>query len=315
MNCHRTASPPQDSFRWPTSEFLSHLPSQYNSPAAHAEDTEFYMDVISTAKEIGSSLTKVSTQLSKAEDIIDDTTTNTNALSKNIKNVQKDLTAISKDLERIEGYSEDLPEELANLRKTISSLTILMDNIISEIEKNSDKDATEILKIIDKIELLTKSVQVLEKDAKKVHLTAQNMLSLLEKDLSITQNQIHSSATGVIDGTQNLLKDLKGVTNQSSNLKKAKNQIHDIITSDIDDIENKTTMFNINPDDRIISYASEKNESPNKVQIFVQSASIKEVISGDIADLEPKKEETSFWQKIVAIFEKIRMFFEGIFKK
>ena len=64
-----------------------------------------------------------------------------------------------------------------------------------------------------------------------------------------------------------------------------------------------------------ISFASSKNESPKKVQIFVQTDSIKEKQVTKTVDLEPTNDKLSFIDKIKVVFNKILEFFKNLFKR
>ena len=63
----------------------------------------------------------------------------------------------------------------------------------------------------------------------------------------------------------------------------------------------------------VVSFASSKNESPKKVQIFLQTEGIKEAKDQTTEDMEPKKEKQTFWDKLKAIFQKIADFFKELF--
>ena len=277
------------------------------------EDPEFYMEVISSAQSIGNSLTNVSKELSKADELLEDVNTNTSSLNKNLNNVQKDLSALSKEVASLADYSEDIPSTLKNLKLTINSLQGLIEEMTSSLSNNLSKDTVRINIQLDKIDDLINELQLLEKDAKLLNLTIQNFLKISKDDLNVLQNEMHDATQKSIEGTQDLLKNLKGISSQSQNLKNAKNNIYNIVTSDIDDIENETTIFNIDPDMSNVSFASEKNEAPEKVQIFVQSESIKEAKVLNTKDLEPEKENLSFWDKLKNIFQMIIDFFKNLF--
>ena len=278
-------------------------------------DPEFYMDVISSAKSIGGNLQTISKELSDAQELLDDTNVNASKLSKSLDEIQDDLIDLTDIVEGLQDYSKDVPDTIENLYSTLKTLNTLIEDITSNLDDNLANDNDKLTKQIDILNELLKKVQVLEKDAELIENTTQNALSLVKKDISTISNDAYNNINGTIDGLNNLMKNLKQVTDQSNSLKQSKNQIYDIITSDVDDIENKTTIFDMDPDMSAVSFASSKNESPKKVQIFVQTASIKEVKTNKTVDLEPTKEKASFMDKIKEIFSRIGTFFKELFSK
>lgn len=277
------------------------------------EDPEFYMDVIQFAQGIEGNLKKVQSELADVDELMDDVDTNTKSLTKNLTNVQNDLGTISKEIDTLATYSKDIPTTIKNLNSTIKSLQSLNREMSNSISKHTDEDEKTINKQLDNLDALLGDLQQLEKNAKLMNITIQNFLRIAKDDVTILQIEMHNATNESVDGMQDLLGNLKGISNQSSSLKKSKNKIYDIVTSDLDDIENKTTIFDMDPDMEVVSFASSKNDAPQKVQIFVQTESIKEVKEQSNADLEPKKEKMSFWDKLVEIFKKIGEFFKNLF--
>ncbi len=282
---------------------------------AGGSDAEFYLDVISTAQSIGKNLKTVSEDLSEAQELLDDTNTNTSKLSKSLDSIQRELLDVAEIVEGLQEYSKDVPTTISNLNETINSISTLIADITNDLDENMDIDNAKLNEQIDVLTNTLKSLQIVEKDFKLIENTAQNSLSLLEKDINTISTDMYSGVDGTINGLNELMKNLKTITSQSSALKKSKNQIYDVITSDVDDIENKTTIFDMDPDMLVSSFASTKNDSPKKVQIFVQTEAIKEVKINKNIDLEPEKEKTSFLEKIMVILDKVIGFFKGLFGK
>ena len=278
-------------------------------------DPEFYMDTISTAQNIGKNLQTISEQLSDAQDLMEDTNKNTSKLAKSLDSLQMDLIDISEIVDGLQDYSKDVPITIKNLDLTIKSINSLINDITSDIDDNLSQDNKKLNKQIDNLTSILKEMQTLEKDIEIVESTMQNTLSLVEKDINTISNDAYGNINGTIDGLNSLMKNLKIVTGQSNSLKNSKNQIYDIITSDVDDLENKTTVFEMDPDMPTISFASSKNESPKKVQIFVQTDSIKEKQVTKTVDLEPTNDKLSFVDKIKVVFNKILEFFKNLFKR
>ena len=279
------------------------------------EDTnpELYEEIQTTIAAIKSNLAPMSEELEDAQDSLKDAQNTSNSASKNLKKLQTSLLDTASIVEDLEGYSKDVPNTIKNINSTVKSIDSMIEVLNDSFDNNLDDDHEKIVKQIDNFETILKETQNIENDAKKIHTTTQNSLSLLEEDINIVSNDIHNNTNKTLSGTQELLRNLKAITNQSSVLKGAKNQIYDIINSDIDDIDNKTTIFKIDPEMPLKSFASEKNESPKKVQIFVQTEAIKEYKKKDTSDLEKEKEKLGFFEKLALIFTKIGDFFKNLF--
>ena len=276
-------------------------------------DEDLYNDISNAVNNIKNKLNPVNEKIEDAQDSLKEAKNNGEKLSKSLKSLQTSLIDTAGVVEGLEEYSKDVPGTLESLNNSIQSINNITNELSSSIGDNLDFDKDKINLQINNLEELLTELQIVEKEVKNVHNTSQNTLSMLEKDINIVSKDIHNSTNKTIDGTSELLKNLKSITNQSGALKNAKNQIYDIITSDVDDIDNKTTIFKINPEMPLNSFVSSKNDSPKKVQIFVQTESIKEWAKKDTQDLENPKEKLSFWNKIVGIFEKIWNFFKGLF--
>ena len=277
-------------------------------------DPEFYMEVINSAQNIGTNLQGVAKELQEAEKLISSTNVDTNSLSNSLRKVQKDLDYVAKDVDKFEDYATDVPNGLKNANFTIDSVKNIVEDAIKELDDYLEEDNKNINSAINNVSNLLNAIQGMDINLKSVNNTFNKTLTIFQEDIDILSNKVHESVNQTINGTQNLLNNLKSIAGQSQNLKKAKNDIYNVITSDLDDIENETTIFKINPDSPVVSFASSKNRSPEKVQIFVQTEAIKECNQSQITDLEPKNESKTFWEKLVEVFQKIIDFIKNLFK-
>ena len=277
--------------------------------AQGGEDQEFYMDVINTAKNIGSNLEKVSKNLSDTQEAIEDANNKTSSLSSSLKKLQESLKDSANAVKRLSNYSEDVPGTVSNLNNSIKSIDESINIITKYVDNNIDSDYAKMITELDDLKSSLETLRSIKTTLDKVKDTSINALNILEGDLNETASSIHQGTSETIDATSDLMGNLKGMASQGGALRNAKNQVYDIITKDMDDLDNKTNIFKINPDEPLVSFASEKNETPKKVQIFIQTDSIKEVVETSNVDLENEKENTSFWDKLVLIFQKILAFF------
>ena len=276
-------------------------------------DPGLAMEIGAVAQNIGTNLSKVSSEMKKAEELMGDTNTNTSSLSKNLKELQGDLLDLYSVINGYEDYSKNIPDTIKNLNNSIKSLNSMIDIITKDLDGNLSIDNTKLNEALDNFSVLLNNLQTLEKSLKKINSLAQGTLELVQYDLDVVSNKVHTSTKETIDSTKGLMTTIKGATNQSIPLKNAKNKIYNTIKEESDDIENKTNIFNMDPNAEPVSFISEKNENVEKVQIFVQTEAIKDFNFRDTEDLEPVKEKLSFWDKIMQIFQIIGDFFKNLF--
>lgn len=269
-------------------------------------DIDFYQEIIGVSQEIGESLKKTQTELEKAQELMQDSDKNVSGLTSNLTKLQNDLNALAKSLDRMSENSEELPDTIEVLQNTVMNMREILDRIMQDWDENQSGDFIKIMEGIEHIDKILVQLQTLQT-------TAQNMLTLLQKELTILENEIHSSTHQTIDGTQDLLKDTSRITQESMALKQAKNTIYQTIKNNVNDLDEKTTIMNVDAEAEIPSFVSEKNPSPEKVQIFVKTASIKKSNQEEIVDLEPKEEKVGFLSKVRNIFAKIWNFFTTLF--
>jgi len=284
--------------------------------ATGGTDVELYSDILENASEIGNSLKTVSAELEKASSLIDDTNTSVGGIREKLVKLSNSLGDSAEVIEGLSKKSKDVPDSIKNLSTTVSSLTTLIKTATDSIDKDIDKDSKRIIEFVENVEDVLNILKGVEEDLKNTNITLQDNLELAKQDLDILSNDFNTGANEAIEGTEELLLSLKNISKRSTSLKNSNNTIHDVIKEDIDDLENKTNLFNINKDDNVVSFVSDKNEDIEKVQFFVQTKAIKEnnSESTEVIDLEPQKEKMSLLDKIKNIFEKIIEFFKNLFK-
>ena len=261
-------------------------------------DVSFYQEVLKTSQEIGGSLETIQTELKKAEDLMKDGNEDVSGMSADITKLQKDLNNLAKSLDNLEENSEDLPDSIETMQDLVKNMNEIIKMINDTIDKNLSGDTEEIYIALENTENILLQLKIIQN-------TAQSMINLLQSELQILDNEIHNSTNQTIDGAQQLLKEFGAITKESKILKSSKNTFYNVIKNNIEDIENETTLFNVNPEENIRSFVSEKNGVPEKVQILVKIASIKKVEKNSMHDLETKRPKVGLINKIKHIFAKI----------
>lgn len=85
-----------------------------------------------------------------------------------------------------------------------------------------------------------------------------------------------------------------------------------MVEDKFDDIEEKTTLFNVSEDAEVISFGSEKNENVESVQFIYKTPDIKKIKEPE-KDLEKESESISFWDRVKLVFQKMFGWIKNIF--
>ena len=151
-------------------------------------------------------------------------------------------------------------------------------------------------------------------ELKEADNVAVSLLSTAQEALKILSGKLYEGSDELMSGIVGATKDLEKITNQSNSIKDSKNTVIDVIKEDWNEIEDKTTIFNIDVNAKPQSFLSDENETPSKVQFMLKTQDIKEVKAQEV-DLEVKDNTGNIWTRICAILEKMFGWIIKIFKK
>lgn len=280
----------------------------YKKLATGEGDTAFCQEVLELSQEMGESLEKVQSELKKAEEIMGDGNESIGDLTTDISKLQKDLNKLADVLEDFSEDCEDLPDSIETFQDSLKTMRKILNLLTQSIDENQSGDKDEMMNLLGHAE------QVLVQ-LKNLQAISQSMLTILESELSVLDQQIRLGTNQTVDGTQELLKTTSKITQESGTLKQAKDTIYTVVKNNLDDLEGKTTLFEVDASAEVKSIASEKNLTPEKVQIFVKTASLKKENKKEVVDLEPKKEKVGLLTKIKNVLAKIWSFITNLFIK
>lgn len=192
----------------------------------------------------------------------------------------------------------------------LSQVSVDLENALSQVEsinriKNRDQAN------IDKM---------LEDTAAGAQSLANTSNSLLEA-LRVLQNTLKANRGAMESGTEQTLDGLISVMEQAiessgtNRMKDANQGMRDSIKQEIDKVEGETNLLNLDTEERMISFTSDRNETPDSIQIILKTQEInKESIADHAADIEPEVEDPGIWHRIGQVFVKIWEWITGIFR-
>ncbi len=265
-----------------------------------------YYGILSQAQSIGRSLNTIQSELEELQEVTNSGTTAGTEMIESIEDIQNDLKKIININNRLIEYSKDVPGYIYNMEDTIDSMITHIETI-NKYSKMYLEDKEDILNSLTNIQEILAKLQDVEK-------TANRLVSNIQSNLQIIDNEIYKGTSNLTEGMVDVLGNTKNITKQSNNLKSSKDAIKNILQNRNEQLENETTVFNIDPNAKVVSFTSQENTSPQKVQILLKTKDIKQECFTDIADIENSQKDTSIWDRIVHIFETIYNAIIGLFR-
>lgn len=279
---------------------------QLSSEASSLPDGDEKNSILSSAGELGQKLNELGTQLEEIKSISGNANSSSTSLYNHLTSLGKNLNEMTG---RIDEVIEDDADTIIELYETGEVLVSDLNDVLRTLRSYSKKfvdNKDDIPNSLDNVnELLT--------EAQDFCNSTVLVIDSLESTLKVLDNELYEGTIKVTDSLINASSDLNKITSESSNFKTAKDKAKDVIKDKWDEIDEKTTIFNVDPDAEVVSFASNENEAPTKVQIVLKSPEINESTI-EIEDLEPQKVKESIWSRIVAVFVKLFEKIKNLFK-
>nr|WP_314458482.1 hypothetical protein [uncultured Clostridium sp.] len=135
------------------------------------------------------------------------------------------------------------------------------------------------------------------------------------------QNTIKNNRGAVEGGTKDTLNGLIDIlekaaetSSTTSKLKGANESIRDSMDEKLDKIADDSNLLEMNLDDKMVSFTSDKNPTPSSIQIILRSEEISEDdVNDNAVDIEPAAVDVGVWQRVKNVFAKIWNAVTGIF--
>ena len=101
----------------------------------------------------------------------------------------------------------------------------------------------------------------------------------------------------------------------TTRVKDANEKMKESVKSEIDKVEDETNFLNLDVEQQLISFTSDKNETPASIQIILKTQEISEdSVTDNAVDIEPVVESHGLWYRITQVFVKIWNGIKGIFQ-
>lgn len=192
----------------------------------------------------------------------------------------------------------------------LSQVSVDLENAMAQIEtinwiKNKDQAAFD--KLLDDTAASAQSLS--------------NTSNSLLGALRVIQDVLKANRNTVEDGTEQTLDGLISIMEQAvgssgtSRMKDANQEMRDSIKSEIDKVEGETNLLNLDTGERMISFTSDENETPDSIQIILKTQEInQDSVKDNAADIEPESPDPGIWNRIIQVLLKIWDGIMGIFR-
>jgi uncharacterized coiled-coil DUF342 family protein len=135
------------------------------------------------------------------------------------------------------------------------------------------------------------------------------------------QNTIKNNRGAVEGGTKDTLNGLIDIlqkaaeTSSTTNkLKGANESIRNSLDEKLDKIADDSNLLEMNLEDKMVSFTSDKNQTPSSIQIILRSQEISEDdVNTNAVDIEPAPVDVGVWQRVKNVFAKMWNSVTGIF--
>lgn len=239
-------------------------------------------------------LNSVNDTLQDVKEIMSDTTNVSSGMLNNLSKLQSKLGIIADMIDEDDG--EIIIDAVDNVDELVARLRDILKTVMKYNEMAiEDKD---------NLPLALQNMKNLLEELNDANEAIVSLLETTEDALKIVSDKIYEGSDKMMSGIIDATNDLNKITAQSGNIKNSKNTVRDVIKDNWNEIDEKTTIFNIDVNAKPESFLSDENETPNKVQFMLKTQDIKEVKEKEV-DLEVKDSSGNIWTRICAILEKM----------
>lgn len=263
--------------------------------------------------------------------------TSTQQLLNSVSSVSYSTSVLFDDLEETMTYGSSIADSLRQIMDLCNEYTDLVSenhentqdllsqiNEIGEIAKGTlDKISTSITNITNlnntfntyeqDTEILLKDTESLTTQMGTTLSNSINFLNSLKIMMQISGEQLNKGTEETLNGFIDVIDAGINGVNKTDNIKNANQLIKDTIDNELDHFEEDNHLLNIDAEHPLISITSEKNPTPDSIQIILRTQEISIDDEETITDLEKESENIGIWERIENIFKKIWEAISSIF--
>ena len=131
----------------------------------------------------------------------------------------------------------------------------------------------------------------------------QAALSSIRATMEMTEDTLSSSLTLTLNGLTGVMHRGVGIADGVDIMRDAKYTIKDAVDEELDEIEEEHNFLNMDVTEDFPSFTSDKNQSPNSIQIIMRTAEISADDDADnVTDIEVPGEDIGMWGRFKAVF-------------
>lgn len=308
--------------------------------AQTAIEKEDYIDAMDRLETIRNSIYEMDEYLKDMEDASKDLEDSMKKLRHTIKDgagdTEEEIEKAIEGLKEIYGQTGD-PGDLGNLQVGAeigylgsfagtlarSSVPVLenTEGVVHELENLTNK-ASEVLNesytlgghmtqdykehvlmLLDETQQFLDSGMVSVSATQTALRSMRNLMDATEASMDAAIDSSLSGMIGILDGGI-------GIAGGSETFRDAKDTMKNAVDDELDELEDETNILNIDTQEAFPSFTSDKNGTPESIQIIMRTAEIS--IDDDVdntIDLEKEPENIGIWGRLKAVFLKIYHWF------
>ena len=134
----------------------------------------------------------------------------------------------------------------------------------------------------------------------------QQALRSMRSLMDATEKSMDTAIASSLDGMIGIIDSGIGISGGSEIFRDAKNVMHDAVSDELDEIEDKTNILNIDTEEEFPSFTSGKNDTPESIQVIMRTEEISIDDDDDnTVDIEQEPVDIGLWGRIKAIFAKL----------
>lgn len=215
-------------------------------------------------------------------------------------------------IETLEGLNVDAGDTgkalISNSQELLQKANGVM-NSVDSMAKWTDETVREDLQTL--ITQLSDLISVTEMTIS----ATQAALSSIRSTMELTEDTLSSSLTLTLNGLTGVMHGGVGIADGVDVMRDAKNTIKDAVDNELDEIEEEHNFLNMDVTESFPSFTSERNESPNSIQIIMRTAEITADDDADhVTDIEVPREDIGMWGRFKAVFVNLWNKISGIFR-
>ncbi|MBE5978163.1 MAG: hypothetical protein E7249_03375 [Paenibacillaceae bacterium] len=192
----------------------------------------------------------------------------------------------------------------------LASITYDIDTTIGDVvslnkTKNDNKAAFDLM-----LDDTAASVEQISSSTNQVISLFRSVQSTVKNNRAAVEGGTKDTLNGLID----ILEKAAETSSTTNKLKGANESIRNSLDEKLDKIADDSNLLEMNLDDKMVSFTSDKNQTPSSIQIILRSQEISEDdVNTNAVDIEPVPVDVGVWQRVKNVFAKMWNAVTGIF--